>query len=148
MIDKMQVGYRILPEDDIGGYTLSWNDTLFKSQFTDEETFLIQRPLELHCYILNNNNDTFGYYRGVCNPQQFTYFQLNKNTDSIINLNFSIGINHFSEFLEEQSEEDIEEFYENNKMPIKFETLKNDLRKTEREKLEIVLLNIEKSNHD
>jgi hypothetical protein len=138
----MKMGIEIIPEFKNGGYSLSWNDTLYESQFRNEVFFLENRPQELYCYILNNKNDTLGYYRGLSSPRQWTYFQTTENTDSIINLKFSVGTNHFSEFLSEQSKEYIEKFNGNNKERIDFKSVKVDLKTDLRKKMEIELINV------
>ena len=138
----MKIEIEIIPESENGEYTLLWHDTLNRSQFSDDEFFLRQRPQELYCYIFNNNNDTLGYYKGLSSPQQFTYFQTTDNSDSILNLKFSVGINHFSEFLAVQSEEYIAEFNENNKEQIEFREIKIDLKNNLRRKIEVELIKI------
>ncbi len=137
---KMQI--EIIPEFANGGYSLSWNDTLYQTQFRNDDFFLENRPQELYCYIFNNKKDTLGFYRGLSSPRQWTYFQTRENTDSIINLNFLVGTNHFSEFLFEQSKEYIEEFNENNRERIEFKPIKVDLKTDLRKKLNIELINI------
>lgn len=137
-IDRMKMNIEIIPEDFKGGYSISWNDTLGKSQ-----GFAIDnRPYELHCYITNNQNDTLGYYRGLSSPRQFAYFRTKGKKDSIINVKFRVGINHFSEFLFEQSQEYIDKFNANSKERIEFETLRLDLNSILRKKTEIELVNI------
>lgn len=137
---KMQI--EIIPEFANGGYSLSWNDTLYQTQFRNDVFFLENRPQELYCYVFNNKKDTLGFYRGLSSPRQWTYFQTRENTDSIINLKFLVGTNHFSEFLFEQSQEYIEKFNENNRERIEFKPIKVDLKTGLRKKLDIELINI------
>jgi len=123
-IKQMKIGIKIIPENNSGAYAIHWNDTLglkFNNQGTRLENrpqelhlyilnMLENRPQELHLYILNMENDTIGFYRGLSSPRQFAYFQTTKNKDSIIDLRFSMGVNHFSTFLAKQSRKYIEEF--------------------------------------
>ncbi|WP_180268614.1 hypothetical protein [Maribacter sp. 6B07] len=132
----------IIPEFANGGYSLSWNDTLYQTQFRNDVFLLENRPQELYCYVFNNKKDTLGFYRGLSSPRQWTYFQTRENTDSIINLKFLVGTNHFSEFLFEQSQEYIEKFNENNRERIEFKPIKVDLKTDLRKKLDIELINI------
>ena len=99
---KMEIEVHL--EFEPRGYFISWNDTLC-SEFKSDWNYLQNRPYELYCHILNQERDTLGYYRGLSSPRQFTYFKTKTNTDSIIDIEFSVGINHFSEFLAEQSED-------------------------------------------
>ena len=140
-IDRMKMDIEIYLEFENGGYFISWNDTLC-SEFKSDWNYLQKRPFELYCYIFNKKNDTLGYYRGLSSPRQFTYFQTIENTDSIIDLRFSVGINHFSEFLSEQSEGYIEKFNENFKKRIEFAPIEVDLKTELKKKIEIELINI------
>lgn len=137
-VDKMNLGIKIVPEFGDNGYSLSWNDTLC-SAFKFEWNYLQLRPYELYCYITNNNQDTLGYYRGLSTPRQFAYFETKIREDSIINVDFSIGINHFSEFLSEQTPKYINQFNENNKERIVFERLVFNLNKDVRKKIALEL---------
>ena len=89
----------------------------------------------------NKERDTLGYYRGLSSPRQFTYFQTKPNTDSIIDLEFSVGINHFSEFLAEQSEDYINSFNEKFEDRIEFKPVRLDLKTDLKKKMEIELIN-------
>ena len=60
----------------------------------------------------------------------------------MIDLKFSIGINHFSDFLAEQSKEYIEKFNENFKERIEFKPVRVDLKTDLRKKMEIELIKI------
>ena len=140
-ITRMKITVEIIPEFGNGGYALSWKDTLYAAQFPNKPSFLSKRPQELYCYILNEENDTLGYYRGLSSPRQFTYFQTTKNTDSIVNIRFSVGINHFSEFLAEQSEQYIAKFNENAKERIDFKPIRVNLKTDLNREIEFVLLN-------
>ena len=135
---KMDIEIYLEFEPDV--YFISWNDTLC-FEFKSDWNYLQKRPYELYCHIFNKENDTLGYYRGLSSPRQFTYFQTKKNTDSIIDLEFSVGINHFSEFLDEQSEEYINGFNEKFAERIEFKPIRVDLKTDLKKKIEIELVN-------
>ena len=137
----MKIEVETYLEFENGGYVISWNDTLCAA-FKSDRNYLQKRPYELHCYILNKKKDTLGYYRGLSTPRQFTYYQTTENTDSIIELKFSVGINHFSEFLYEQSEEYIENFNEKLKEKIEFKPVEIDLKTDLKKKIEIELIHV------
>lgn len=140
-VDRMKMDIEIVPEDHNGGYLISWNDSLC-SEFGSDGDYLQKRPYELYCHIFSKEKDTLGYYRGLSSPRQFTYFQTKENTDSIIDLEFSIGINHFSEFLEEQSKDYIEKFNRLNKEQTLFKPIKLNLDTVIRKSIEIELIKI------
>lgn len=121
-VNSLPITIEIIPEDTLGGYALVWNDTLCP-EFSDSPRFLEERPYELYCYIINNQNDTLGKYTGLSSPRQFTYFQTKNTNDSLINLHFIVGINHFSRFLQRQPRSYIEQFNQNNKAPVVFNTI-------------------------
>ncbi|MEP2278252.1 hypothetical protein [Maribacter sp.] len=127
-------------EFEPGGYVISWNDTLC-SEFNSDGNYLQKRPYELYCHIFNKEKDTLGYYRGLSSPRQFTYFQTKENTDSIIDLEFSVGINYFSEFLAEQSEDYINNLNKKFEERIEFKPIRVDLKTDLNKKLEIELIN-------
>ena len=131
----------IVPEDFNGGYSIAWNDSLCAKFISTASNFLQQRPYELNCYITDRNNDTLGYYGPQSSQQQFAYFSTINKSDSIVNLNFKIGINPFSTFLENQSEEYIKKFIELNEKQIVFKPIQLKLS-SELEKTEIELINI------
>ncbi|MFK7937478.1 MAG: hypothetical protein AB8G22_28440 [Saprospiraceae bacterium] len=140
-VDKVNLKIEIIPEFGDNGYSISWNDTLC-SEFKSKWNYLQLRPYELYCYITNNNNDTLGYYRGLSSPQQFTYFETKVREDSIIKVDFLVGINHFSEFLSEQTPKYINQFNENNKERIVFERVEFNLNKDVRKKMVLKLTRI------
>lgn len=76
-------------------------------------------------------------------PKQWTYFQTKTPTDSLINVNFMVGINHFSGMLAEQSEEYINQFNENNKEPIVFKQIQLNLANVLRKEMEVELVRVE-----
>jgi len=139
IIERMKLEIEITPETGNGGYSISWNDTLCP-EFKSNWDYLQKRPYELYCYITNSNNDTLGYYYGLSSPRQFTYFQTNSAKDSIINLGFLVGVNHFSGFLAEQTQDYINQFNENNEDGIEFELIRLNLSEVARKKTEIELI--------
>ena len=134
----LTLNLEITPEFKNGGFSISWDDTL-GSKFSKSKRYLEIRPLELYCYIQNKNSDTLGYYKGLSSPRQWTYFQT-KDNDSIIYLNFSIGINHFSTHLANQTEEYINNF--NNKLSTRpnFKTIKLNINSALRKSKEVRLV--------
>lgn len=128
----------IIPEDGNGGYALVWNDSLCP-HFLDSSQFLAERPYELYCFITDINQDTVGKYTGLSSPRQFTYFQINPATDSLITIDFRVGVNHFSRYLQQQSKSYIRKFNQNNTSPVVFETVTFNLNDVEREKIDVVL---------
>lgn len=87
--EKIKLTFQIIPEDyDKNWYSVEWKDTLGIKQGYNT----IERPKEIWCVITDRNDDTLGYYRGRSTAQTFTYFQ---PTDSIITLNFMIGLTLF-----------------------------------------------------
>lgn len=140
-IDKMNLEIELIPESYNGVYSISWNDTLC-SEFNSEWNYLQIRPYELYCYITNLNEDTLGYYCGLSSPRQFTYFQTKASDDSIVNANFFIGINHFSEFISVQTQEYIDQFNKINEGRIEFTQIRLNLNDVMRKKMEIELIKI------
>lgn len=126
-INQMKLEIEIVPEDFNGGYSISWKDSLCAEFIAPEWNFLQKRPYELNCYITNRNNDTLGYYGPQSFQQQFAYFSTIDKYDSIVNLNFKIGINPFSTFLETKSEDYIEKFNKINEKQTLFEPVKLEL---------------------
>lgn len=136
--NSMKLNVEIVPEFDKGGFSIAWDDTL-GHRFSNEKRYLEIRPFDLHCYVLNKNNDTLGYYRGLSTPRQWTYFQTH-NKDSLIFLKFSVGINHFSTYLANQTQASIEKF--NDKYPehTSFETIVLNINSALRKKKEVCLV--------
>lgn len=133
----------IIPEDGQGGYSISWNDTLcfiFSKDVSKGDRYTEKRPYELYCYILNSKNDTLGYYWGCSSPRQWTYFQTLDNTDSIIYLKYSIGINYFSSFLANQSKDYIDDFNNKEVWKNEFKPIKLNINSALRKKKEIELI--------
>jgi hypothetical protein len=138
--DKMMLDIEIIPEFPDGAYTLSWNDTLCAS-FSRDHRYLEKRPRELHCYILNSKGDTLGYYRGLSSPRQWTYFRTTDASDSVISLIFSIGVNQFSTFLSEQTDEYIDRFNQSIGNPTTFKTVMVNINSALHVKKKIELTN-------
>lgn len=136
----MKMNIQVYLEYEPGIYFISWNDTLC-SEFQSDWNYLQKRPYELYCHIFNKERDTLGYYKGLSSPRQFTYFQTKPNTDSIIDLEFSVGINYFSEFLDKQSEDYIDRFNEKMAERIEFKPIRVDLRTDLKKKIAIELIN-------
>lgn len=139
-IETLEIEIEVVPEDYNGGYLLSWVDGLCL-EFNTDHRYLENRPYELYCFITNRHNDTLGYYSGLSSPRQFTYFQTSDTNDSLINIKFLVGTNHFSGFLAEQSQKYIDQFNENNSDRIEFETVQLDISKILHKKIEINLIN-------
>lgn len=114
------ISVEIIPESNVGDYALVWKDTLGKADSKEAQTFLMNRTNELYCYILNNQQDTLGYYRGLSTPRQWTYFQTKTPKDSLVYLHFSVGINHFSTLLSKYTKKEIRQFNRINKRTVQF----------------------------
>ncbi len=137
----MKMEIEIIPEDFNGLYCVKWNDTLC-SEFKSDWDYLQKRPYELNCYITNRNNDTLGYYGPMSFQQQIAYFKTIDNSDSIVNLNFKIGVNPFSTFLDKQSKGYIDKFNESNKEQTFFKSIQLDLNSVLKKEMEIELIKI------
>jgi hypothetical protein len=133
----MKFTYQIVPEDyDRNLYYVDWSDTLGQSDgYLQNKVNWLKRPKEIWCIITNKNNDTLGYYRGLSTAQSIAYFQ---STDTIVTLNFMIGLNFFSDQFENMETREAHEkaawdYSMTNKLPIVFESIdiniKTDLRK-------------------
>ena len=126
---KNQLKYKIISEDyGRNLYYVEWTDTLGLSEGYLPDKIL-KRPKEIWCFVTNNQNDTLGYYHGLSMAQTFCYFQ---TTDSIVTLNFMIGLNMFPDKFENDTT-GAKAYQEANKTPIEFEpievNIKTDLRK-------------------
>ena len=132
---KTKLTYEVFPEEhERKLYTIQWKDTLGQKEGYVEGKWL-KRPKEIWCIVTNNNNDTLDYYMGLSTAQNFLTFE---SSDTIITLNFMIGLNFFSDKF--GSGKDMTEFQNNakqyskeNRLPIAFKpiilNLKTDLRK-------------------
>jgi len=136
-IQKMGLEVEIIPESPDGWYYISWKDTLGANYKTIDN-----RPYELYCYIENFQKDTLGYYHGLSSPQQFAYFQIKEPTDSIVSVKFSVGINHFSQFLSKQNQTYIDQFNKNSLVRIEFKSKQFNLKQATRKKIRLELENI------
>lgn len=94
---NLKLSFTISPEDG-NWYYIEWEDTLGLSEgYISDSMSFIKRPKEVWCIVTSLSNDTLGYYKGLSTAQTFTYFQ---SIDSIVNLNFMIGLNFFSDRLD------------------------------------------------
>ena len=132
---KMKLTFEVIPEDfEKNLYYVEWNDTLGQAEGYQGDK-LIKRPKEVWCVVTNHSKDTLGYYKGLSTAQTFAGFQ---SKDTIVTLNFMIGLNFFTDKFESgQTKDDYEkaarDYSKDNKLPIVFEpiqiNLKTDLRK-------------------
>ena len=133
--------FEIIPEDyDRNLYTVEWKDTLGQSEGYQGEEFT-KRPKEIWCVITNERKDTLGYYRGLSTAQTFAGFQ---SKDTIVTLNFLIGLNFFTDKFENgQSKADFEkaarDYSIENKLPIVFKPIKINLKTDLRKKFSVEL---------
>lgn len=84
---SIEIVVEVVPEGD-NSYSISWKDTIGKSRGYK----LSNRPSEIWC-LVQDNNDTVGYYRGLSTPADFTYFT---TKDTMVTATFMIGPNIFS----------------------------------------------------
>ena len=132
---KIQLKYEIIPEDyERNLYYVDWTDTLGLSEGYLPDKIL-KRPKEIWCLVTNNQNDTLGYYHGLSMAQTFCYFQ---TTDSIVNLNFMIGLNMFPDKFENDTA-GAKAYWETNKIPIEFEPVNVNIKYELRKEFEIEL---------
>ena len=108
-LDSVELRVRIIPEDTIGGYVLEWDDGINPTGANEKDKFRI-RPYELYCTITSSTSDTLAYYIGSSSPRNYLGFVVNPKDENEIFLQFQIGINHFSSYLEQQDEKYIEKF--------------------------------------
>ena len=132
---KIKLTFEVISEDlQSNWYYVEWKDTLGQSEgYKGHKWFT--RPKEIWCVITNHKNDTLGYYKGLSTAQTFAYFQ---PTDTLVILNFMIGLNFFSEKFGNgkniiEFENNARQYSKENRLPIAFEpillNLKTDLRK-------------------
>ena len=132
---RLKLTFEVIPEDyEKHFYSIEWKDTLGQSEgYIGNKWFT--RPKEIWCIITNHQNDTLGYYRGLSTAQTFAYFQ---STDTLVTLNFMIGLNFFSDKFGSgenmvEFEKNAKQYSKENRLPIVFEpiqlNLKTDLRK-------------------
>ena len=115
-LESPHLNLRVIPEDTLGGYVLQWEDEINPTG-ADKNKKLRMRPYELYCTVTSQTNDTLGYYIGSSSPRQYLDFVLSDLGEKKINLEFQIGINHFSKILESMDDREIEKF---NKMASSF----------------------------
>lgn len=122
-INSLGINFKIFPEFDDGTYYIKWKDTLGQKNGFDQ----FNRPIEIWCVITNTKNDTIGYYKGLSTPQKMAYFT---TKDSIINLDFKVGINFFSEIYYGNSEKNNRKLWDLNVSKMtSFETIELDLKR-------------------
>lgn len=127
---KLNLTFKISPESS-DTYIIQWYDTLGLSEgYTDIQSIrFIKRPKEIWCFITNIHNDTLGYYQGLSTANTFTYFNSN---DSIIILNFMVGLNPFSDY-------HINDANERKRYPIKFTPVKFNMNTELKRMIEVEL---------
>jgi len=139
--ERMKLTYQIIPEDE-DLYYVEWKDTLgLNDGYHKDVLNWIKRPKETWCIITNEKADTLGYYLGLSTAQSFAYF---KTTDSIIILNFMIGLNFFSDIFDNQTtlvdhQKAAQEYLNRHGLPLKYRPLKINLNKEIRKEFEIEL---------
>jgi hypothetical protein len=132
---RMKLNFQVIPEDyEKHFYTVEWKDTLGQSEgYVGHKWFT--RPKEIWCVLTNHKNDTLGYYMGLSTAQTFASFQ---STDTLVTLNFMIGLNFFSDKFGSgkdmfEFENNAKEYSNDNRLPIVFKpiqlNLKTDLQK-------------------
>jgi len=132
---KMNISFEIHPEDyENKSYSIVWYDTLGLSEGYLPEN-IIERPKEIKCMITNKDNDTLGYYKGSSMAQTYMYFNTN---DSIINLNFMIGLNLIPKKIKTEKEKI--DYLKKNIIPIKFKPIEINLNKDLSKKIEVELI--------
>lgn len=133
---SMRLSFEIIPEDfERNLYYVEWKDTLGQSEGYQGDKF-IKRPKEVWCVITNGIKDTLGYYRGLSTARTFAGFQ---SKDTIVTLNFMIGLNFFTDKFENaQSLADYES--NNQKLPMIFEPIQINLKTDLRKKYDIELI--------
>lgn len=135
----LRLTFEVIPEGT-ASYSIQWKDTLGQAEGYTGSKWLT-RPKEIWCVITNLRDDTLGYYKGLSTAQSFTYFD---STDSLVQLNFMVGLNFFSDKF--GSGEDMTAFIinarqyaEDNRLPIVFEPILLNLKTDLRKKYDIVL---------
>lgn len=131
----MKLAFEVIPEDyDRNLYYVNWQDTVGESEGYLPAKML-KRPKEIWCVITNKNNDTLGHYTGRSMAQTTAYFQ---TTDTVVILNFMIGLNMFSDKLDD--EKTGREYWEANKTPIEFKPIHFNMKSDQRKKFELELI--------
>jgi hypothetical protein len=138
---KMRLTFELIPEDlDRSLYYIEWKDTLGQAEGYQRNN-LLKRPKEVWCIITNDSKDTLGCYKGLSTAQTFTGFQ---SKDTIVILNFMIGLNYFTDKFETgqsivEYANAAQEYSIINKLPIIFEPIKINLKSDLRKKYDIEL---------
>ena len=138
---KTKLTYEVYPEDyERHLFTVEWTDTLGLAEgYVDNKWFT--RPKEIWCVVTNYKKDTLDYYMGQSTAQHFLTFE---STDTLVTLNFMIGLNFFSDkFGTGKNMTDFKrnarEYSDDNNLPIVFEPIQINLNTDLRKKNEIVL---------
>jgi len=141
--ERMRLEFRVIHEDDKRNlYYVEWKDTLGVGVGYHEDLLKwLKRPKETWCIITNANSDTLGYYYGLSTAQSFANFQ---STDSVINLNFMIGLNFFSDLFENkvtlfEHQKAAQEYIEEQSLPLEFKPLTINVNKDQNRWIEIEL---------
>ncbi len=130
--DKLSITYKIIPEYN-NVYYITWRDTLGQRKDFNQ----LNRPLELWCTIKNQKNDTIGHYKGLSTPRKLAYFETN---DSIINIDFKVRNNFFSEFYYKSNDNiNKRKWDEYSQMATNFETIKLSFKKELYNEINVIL---------
>ncbi len=138
---KTRVTFEVLPEDyERKSYTVQWKDTLGQKEGYVEGKWL-RRPKEIWCIVTNSKKDTLDYYMGLSTAQDFLTFE---SSDTIITLNFMIGLNFFSDKFGtgenmKEFENNARQYSKDNRLPIVFEPIVLSLKTDTRKKYDIEL---------
>lgn len=130
MKSTIQITYEIIPEDyEQNHFTVKWKDTLGLGEGYLPEKFF-SRPKEIWCNVTNRENDTLGYYKGMSMPHDYCDF---KTTDTLVTLNFMIGLNILPEKFENDTT-GATEYIKANQNPVEFKPIEvnmnTDLRQS------------------
>ena len=138
---RMKISFDVIPEDyERNLYSVEWIDTLGQAEGYGGSK-LIKRPKEVWCVITNDRKDTLGYYQGLSTAQTFAGFQAK---DTIVTLNFMIGLNFFTDKFDTGKsiadyEKAADDYSKDNKLPIVFEPIQINLKTGLRKKYDIEL---------
>lgn len=137
----MKLTFEVVPEDfERNFFYVEWEDTLGMSENNQDDRILNRRK-EVWCVITDEKGNTVGDYKGLSTAQTFADFE---SKDTIVTLNFMIGLNLFSEKFENEKMMkrggQMIQYYLKNELPVRFKpikiNLKNGLRKKHKVELE------------
>jgi hypothetical protein len=137
----MKLTFEVIPEDfERNLFYVEWEDTLGLAENYRGDRFL-QRPKEVWCVITNERKTTLGYYKGLSTAQTLVYFQ---SKDTIVTLNFMIGLNFFTDKFEssknmKEYEQMARDYSKDNALPVEFEPVKVNLKAGLRKKYTVEL---------